>query len=144
MPASKHNFRDIENYANYRAEFIVPSNETRTCVTQIITHKMIYRFWLIYQNKREIPQTNYAPARHLLNIHDSQTWLCIKRIQKFVKQTFYFLFNCHCATYTHIISDIYIYIYYIYIYIYYIYILYIYILYYYIYIRHIYCIILYL
>ena len=32
---------------------------------------------------------------------DSQTWLSIKRIRKFVKQTLCFLFNCQGATHTH-------------------------------------------
>ena len=31
----------------------------------------------------------------------SQTWVSIKRIWKLVKQTFYFLFNCHCATHSY-------------------------------------------
>ena len=34
-------------------------------------------------------------------IYYSQTWLRITRIRKFVKQTLFFLFNCHCATHTH-------------------------------------------
>ena len=31
----------------------------------------------------------------------SQTWLSIKRIRKFVKQTLCFLFYCYCVTHTH-------------------------------------------
>ena len=50
----------------------------------------------------------------------SQTWLSIKRIRKFVKQTLCFLFYFYCVTHTHTgFSFIYIYIYiYIHIYIY--------------------------
>ena len=53
---------------------------------------------------------------HIIYIH-SQAWLCIKRIQKFVKQTLCFLFFCHCATHTHT-GFLFIYnIYYMYMYI---------------------------
>ena len=102
--------------------------------------KQVFSSQISYHGKRTMPQNirlsiwkdlwsptqqlagwgNVNGKPNLLSLHfiyyniyvESQTWLSIKRIRKFVKQTLCFLFYFYCVTHTHTgFSFIYIYIY---------------------------------